>query len=57
MVFVRISNPHPSFQFGMQRASNFGKPGFIPFNPKVPIGYPNPNAVGKSISKLERSKK
>ena len=56
MAFTRILSPHASFQFGVQRASNFGKPVVIPFNPKGPLGI-NPNAVGKSVSKLERSKK
>ena len=56
MTFVRTLNPHHSFQFGVQKVSNFGKPGVIPFNPKGPLGI-NPNAVGKSVSKLERSKK
>jgi hypothetical protein len=58
MAFTRTLNPHASFQFGVQKVSNFGKPGVIPFNPKVPIGYANPNAVKKDVmSKLERSKK
>lgn len=56
MAFTRTLNPHHSFQFGVQKVSNFGKPGVIPFNPKGPLGI-NPNAVGKSVSKLERSKK
>jgi len=58
MTFVKI-NPHQSYQFGVQRVSNFGKPGIIPFNPKISIdGMPNPNAIKKDVmSKLEKAKK
>jgi hypothetical protein len=58
MTFARQINPHSSYQFGVQRVSNFGKPGIIPFNPKIPIGMPNPNAIKKDVmSKLEKAKK
>jgi len=55
MAFTRTLNPHSSFQFGVQRVSNFGKPGIIPFNPKGSLGI---NPKKKDVmSKLERSKK
>lgn len=59
-MFTGKFNQHPSFRFGVAKPPGFGRVGVIPFDPNVPIGkigYPNPNAVAKNMSKLERAKK